>query len=131
MEVTLAALRWCLWYANVESSIVYSPEMPDVIPKWVMIKRAIDTLATGIKVVLRAILVISIWLVILPYLTIWMWRLYFWIGDRIAFTSNGLEIPVKKVINMATVNNATSYEQMDNFTRFVHRAIPPEYKFFR
>ncbi|KAF9188929.1 hypothetical protein BGZ50_001079 [Haplosporangium sp. Z 11] len=108
--------------------------MPDVIPKWIMIKRAIDTLATGIKVVLRAILVISIWLVILPYLTIWMWRLYFWVGDWFAFGSNGLEVPVKKAVNMTTTNNATSvlksYEQMDSFTRFVHRTIPSEYKFF-
>ncbi|KAF9925003.1 hypothetical protein BGZ65_008000 [Modicella reniformis] len=113
--------------------------MPDTIPKRVLFKKGIDAVGTGIKLVLRAILVTTIWLVILPYFTIWIWRLYFWVGDWFAFSANGLPVPVNEAaMNVTTISNTTeavmtetkAYEQMDSFTRFVHRTIPQEYKWF-
>ncbi|KAF9214791.1 hypothetical protein BGZ59_002964 [Podila verticillata] len=73
---------------------VYSPEMPDVIPKTVLIKRAVDKLAKGIRFILRGFLVATIWLVLVPYFTVWVWRMYFWIGEKFAYNINGLEAPL-------------------------------------
>ncbi|KAG0209301.1 hypothetical protein BGX28_010404 [Mortierella sp. GBA30] len=113
---------------------IYSPEMPETLPKWMLAKKAVDTLAIGIRIILRAILVATIWLVILPYFTIWIWRLYFWVGDWFAFSANGLGVPIKGSANITASNNVTEslleYEQTDSFTRFVHRTISPEYSWF-
>ncbi|KAI1303397.1 hypothetical protein EDD11_005360 [Mortierella claussenii] len=119
---------------------VYSPDMPEIIPKKILVKKGVDTVVTGIKFILRAILVVSIWLIVLPYFTIWIWRLYFWVGDWFAFTANGLAVPAGDVFNATTslspsINitealtvGTKAYEQMDSFTRMVHRTIPQEYK---
>jgi hypothetical protein len=100
--------------------------MPDTIPKRILFKKGLDAVGIGVKLILRAILVTTIWLVILPFFTIWMWRLYFWVGDWFAFSANGLIVPVNEAVN-ATIG----HDQMDSFTRFVHRTIPQEYKWFR
>jgi E3 ubiquitin-protein ligase DOA10 len=114
--------------------------MPDTIPFWILAKRVIDTLAKGIKLILRAILVTSIWLVILPYFTIWIWRLYFWVGDWFAFSANGLGVPNMYIENATTVaTNATEQlaasgkatEEWGSFTRLVQQTIPPEHKWLR
>ncbi|KAG0088507.1 hypothetical protein BGZ92_006085 [Podila epicladia] len=68
--------------------------MPDVIPKSVLIKRAVDKLAKGIRFILRGILVATIWLVLVPYFTVWVWRMYFWIGEKFAYNINGLDAPL-------------------------------------
>ncbi|KAF9916042.1 hypothetical protein BX616_004748 [Lobosporangium transversale] len=68
--------------------------MPVAIPKRVLIGRAIERLIKMICIILRGILAAVIWLVILPYFTIWIWRLYFWIGETFAFRANGLEPPI-------------------------------------
>lgn len=115
--------------------------MPDTIPFWILAKRVIDTLAKGIKLILRAILVTSIWLVILPYFTIWIWRLYFWVGDWFAFSANGLGVPNMYIQNAtaAVASNATEKlaagvkvtEELGSFTRIVQQTIPPEHKWLR
>ncbi|KAF9087141.1 hypothetical protein BGX23_008327 [Mortierella sp. AD031] len=111
--------------------------MPDTIPYWILAKRVIDTLAKGIKLILRAILVASIWLVILPYFTIWIWRLYFWVGDWFAFSANGLSVPNVYLQNATeAATNATeklaaggkAAEELGSFTRLVQQTIPPEHK---
>ncbi|KAF8929299.1 hypothetical protein BGZ58_009030 [Dissophora ornata] len=116
---------------------IYSPEMPETIPRWILVKKGIDTMGAGVKLVLRAILVTMIWLVILPYFTIWIWRLYFWVGDWFAFSANGLPVPASEVNGTALVNitevlmsDPKALEQMDSFTRLVHRTVPHEYKWF-
>lgn len=68
--------------------------MPDVIPKSVLIRRAVDKLAKGIRFILRGLLVATIWLVLVPYFTVWVWRMYFWIGEKFAYNINGLEAPL-------------------------------------
>ncbi|KAF9968318.1 hypothetical protein BGZ70_004959 [Mortierella alpina] len=115
-----------------EFTLVYSPEMPDILPAWMLARRAADILAVGVRVLLRALLVATIWLVLLPYATVWIWRLYFWVGDWFAFSANGLAVPMPTPANSTAVSrNDTeilqSYEQMDSLTRFVQRTISPEY----
>ncbi|KAG0318326.1 hypothetical protein BGZ99_005746 [Dissophora globulifera] len=111
--------------------------MPETIPKWILVKKGIDTMGTGVKLILRAILVAMIWLVILPYFTIWIWRLYFWVGDWFAFSANGLAVPVSETNATVSRNvtelllmNPKALEHMDTLTRLVHRTIPQEYKGF-
>ncbi|KAF9400174.1 hypothetical protein BGX21_004856 [Mortierella sp. AD011] len=129
--------RYCeLCKHNFEFTPIYSPEMPESIPKWILIREGVEALGAGVKLVLRAILVITIWLVILPYFTIWIWRLYFWVGDWFAFSANGLPVPTGEISNSTISGNNTQtlradmkpLEQMDTFTRLVHQTIPPEYK---
>ncbi|KAF9199662.1 hypothetical protein BGZ49_010191, partial [Haplosporangium sp. Z 27] len=131
--------RYCeLCKHSFEFTPIYAPEMPESIPTWILVREGVEALGTGVKLFLRAILVITIWLVILPYFTIWVWRLYFWIGDWFAFSANGLSVPVSETVNSTTPNNNTQavglnmkpLEQMDSFTRLVHQTIPPEYKWF-
>ncbi|KAF9343073.1 hypothetical protein BGX26_006305, partial [Mortierella sp. AD094] len=131
--------RYCeLCKHSFEFTPIYAPEMPDSIPKWILIREGFEALGTGVKLILRAILVITIWLVILPYFTIWIWRLYFWVGDWFAFNANGLPVPIGETANSTASGNNTQapradikpLEQMDSFTRLVHQTIPPEYKWF-
>ncbi|KAF9572180.1 hypothetical protein EC968_010187 [Mortierella alpina] len=107
-------------------------DMPEILPAWILARRAVDILAVGVRVLLRALLVATIWLVLLPYSTVWIWRLYFWVGDWFAFSANGLAVPIPTPANTTTVpkNNTEvlqSYDQMDSLTRFVQRTIAPEY----
>ncbi|KAF9926863.1 hypothetical protein BGZ67_007902, partial [Mortierella alpina] len=114
-----------------EFTHVYSPEMPEILPVWILARKAVDILAVGVRVLLRALLVATIWLVLLPYSTVWIWRLYFWVGDWFAFSANGLAVPTSTPANTAVSKNDTelvqSDEQMDSLTRFVQRTIAPEY----
>ncbi|KAF9935167.1 hypothetical protein BGZ65_003465 [Modicella reniformis] len=75
-------------------TLVYAPEMPAVIPMRVLFSRAFDKLVKVTRFILRGIFVAFIWLVMLPYFTIWIWRLYFWIGETFAYKANGLETPI-------------------------------------
>ncbi|KAF9116092.1 hypothetical protein BGX27_004889 [Mortierella sp. AM989] len=110
--------------------------MPAKIPGRILIREGSVAIGTVVKLILRAILVVMIWLVILPYFTIWIWRFYFWVGDWFAFRANGLAVPLSEPTNNSTTGNGThtletdtkSFEQMDSFTRLVHQTIPPEYK---
>ena len=94
------------------------------------------TAGVGIKLVLRAIIVGTIWLVLLPYLTIWVWRLYFWVGDRFAFGANGLDVPpaLNATLTNGTDTNGTGvpdFDQLHFVTQFVLQSIPPEQKWIR
>jgi hypothetical protein len=65
--------------------------MPANIPTSILLYKALDKLASGIRMFLRGLLVSTIWLILLPYFTVWIWRLYFWIGESFAYRANGLE----------------------------------------
>ncbi|KAF9585353.1 hypothetical protein BGW38_002782 [Lunasporangiospora selenospora] len=112
--------------------------MPEVIPTWVLFIRVLDIVGAGVLLILRAVLVASIWLVILPYFTIWMWRLYFWIGDWFAFTANGIAVPPKEITGLNAINAtadpaalAKALEQLDSFTRFVYGSVPSDKEWLR
>lgn len=65
-------------------SIVYRQDMPDVLPPRLFIQQLRKKLAFAITTTLRAILVSCIWLILLPYFTIWIWRLYFFLGANLS-----------------------------------------------
>ncbi|KAG0245360.1 hypothetical protein BGX31_007432 [Mortierella sp. GBA43] len=88
---------------------IYSPEMPEVIPMRVLMGRVVRKLVKVTRFFLRGILVAFIWLVMLPYFTIWVWRLYFWIGETFAYKANGLETPMwNSTTFFASKHNLTS-----------------------
>ncbi|KAF8159833.1 hypothetical protein B0H34DRAFT_704960 [Crassisporium funariophilum] len=64
---------------------VYAPDMPSSLPPVLLIRRLIQHLFLGILFVLRAIAVATIWLGVLPFVTVWSWRMYFSMGESIAW----------------------------------------------
>lgn len=58
--------------------------MPDVLPPKLFVQQLRKKLAFAITTTLRAILVSCIWLILLPYFTIWIWRLYFFMGANLS-----------------------------------------------
>ncbi|KAG0279290.1 hypothetical protein BGZ95_001712 [Linnemannia exigua] len=116
---------------------VYSPEMPATIPPTILIKRAFDKVGNGIQFFLRGILVAFIWLVILPYFTIWIWRLYFWIGETFAFKANGLETPMwnsttffssRHNLTAASETLAGKDKVVDGISVLLFQSVAPEYQ---
>ncbi|KAF9347957.1 hypothetical protein BGX26_000580 [Mortierella sp. AD094] len=112
----------CSIHANAQEAFamytrtVYSAEMPETIPRRVLIGRAIENVANAIRLILRGILVALIWFVMLPYFTIWIWRLYFWIGESFAFRLNGLETPLW--------NSTSFFAQKQNITAVAAESVP-------
>ncbi|KAF9205594.1 hypothetical protein BGZ49_003806 [Haplosporangium sp. Z 27] len=90
--------------------------------------------------VLRGILVALIWFIMLPYFTIWIWRLYFWIGESFAFRFNGLETPLwnstsfftQKQNITATVVDTTptvgTDKAHDGISQLLFQSVAPEYQ---
>lgn len=58
--------------------------MPEVIPPALMFQQFNKKLRSGLLFALRATFVGLIWLIILPYITVWIWRLYFFLGDNVS-----------------------------------------------
>ncbi|KAF9543697.1 hypothetical protein EC957_000552 [Mortierella hygrophila] len=117
--------------------IVYSPEMPASIPPTILIRRMFDKVSHGIQFVLRGILVAFIWLVILPYFTIWIWRLYFWIGETFAFRANGLETPMwntttffssRHNLTAAPSTSSGKDKALDGISILLFQSIAPEHQ---
>ncbi|KAF9128967.1 hypothetical protein BGW39_004579 [Mortierella sp. 14UC] len=100
-------------------------------------RRAFDKVGNGIQFFLRGILVAFIWLVILPYFTIWIWRLYFWIGETFAFRANGLETPMwnsttffssRHNLTAPSVASTGQDKVVDGISVLLFQSIAPEYQ---
>ncbi|KAG0367360.1 hypothetical protein BC939DRAFT_443427 [Gamsiella multidivaricata] len=131
--------RYCeLCKHNFSFTPIYSPEMPEAIPKRVLIGRAVEKLSKAVQLVLRGIIVIWVLLVMLPYFTIWIWRLYFWIGETFAFRANGLETPMwNSTTFFASRHNLTltrpsttagNERAVDGITVLFLQALAPEHQ---
>lgn len=144
MAVTKLIL-WRLSYSththlSFQLHVVYSPEMPASIPPTILIRRAFDKVSHGIQFFLRGILVAFIWLVILPYFTIWIWRLYFWIGETFAFRANGLETPMwntttffssRHNLTAAPSTSSGKDKTLDGISILLFQSIAPEHQWIR
>ncbi|PPQ98309.1 hypothetical protein CVT26_013518, partial [Gymnopilus dilepis] len=64
---------------------VYAPDMPSSLPPLLLIKRLLQQLFWALFFVLRSVAVASIWLGVLPLATVWTLRLYFRMGESIAW----------------------------------------------
>ncbi|PKK66367.1 hypothetical protein RhiirC2_784876 [Rhizophagus irregularis] len=85
---------------------IYDPSMPDTIPIVLFLRRGIRRLYGLVQIWFRALLVGIVWLIALPWATVWIWRFYYWSGESIAFFINGQKIP-----NRISDNNIESGEK--------------------
>lgn len=58
-------------------SPVYAPDAPSRLPLWELLKGLVSKVTRGSRIVARLNLVLTVWLVIVPYATSWLWRLAF------------------------------------------------------
>jgi E3 ubiquitin-protein ligase MARCH6 len=63
---------------------VYRSDAPDALPTLLIVRRALVSLAWFVLFVLRALLVAFTWIGVLPYATLWVWRVYWYCGDHFA-----------------------------------------------
>ncbi|KAI8337874.1 hypothetical protein BC941DRAFT_512879 [Chlamydoabsidia padenii] len=56
---------------------IYRQDMPTHIPLYLLTGQCIARCGTILKTGLRALIVTIVWLVLLPYMTLWSWRVYF------------------------------------------------------
>ncbi|KAJ2113755.1 hypothetical protein IW146_003617 [Coemansia sp. RSA 922] len=61
---------------------VYDPNMPETIPKSIIVRQMLSNVARTILFVTRGVLVLAVWFLLLPYIVYWMTRFYFWSGGQ-------------------------------------------------
>ncbi|KAE9986440.1 hypothetical protein EG328_005666 [Venturia inaequalis] len=71
---------------------LYSPHMPKKLPTRVFIQRAIMHVVSHVFVWLRGLLVGSVWLLCLPWLMRYSWRIMFWFGDAGWARDSGMDL---------------------------------------
>ncbi|KAF9054671.1 hypothetical protein BJ165DRAFT_734901 [Panaeolus papilionaceus] len=64
---------------------VYAPDMPSSLPPILLVRRLVQGFFMFLLFLLRAIAVAAIWLGVLPWVTVWTWRMYFSMGESIAW----------------------------------------------
>ncbi|KAG2228749.1 hypothetical protein INT48_005368, partial [Thamnidium elegans] len=85
--------------------LVYRSDMPEVIPPSLIFQQFNKKIISGLLFALRATFVGFIWLIILPYITVWIWRLYFFIGDHVSVRLFKLqEVKHQLGLNTSTLN---------------------------
>ncbi|KAG8938953.1 hypothetical protein FRC03_006779, partial [Tulasnella sp. 419] len=68
---------------------VYKPDMPKIIPPFVFVRRLLNHGLRACITGFRTLMAVCVWLIWVPYCTVWIWRLYFWTGDYIAWKVYG------------------------------------------
>lgn len=68
---------------------VYKEDMPNIIPPHVFLKRLVKQFVNTMVMGARAWLVICVWVVLVPWITVWVWRIYFWVGNQFAWNVYG------------------------------------------
>ncbi|CAE6447141.1 unnamed protein product [Rhizoctonia solani] len=74
---------------------VYKTDMPNRLPAELFLRKLSLQMAKAVIMSLRLFMISVIWLAILPYLTLWVWRFYFWTGEVLAYWVVGREQPNK------------------------------------
>ncbi|KAM6496827.1 hypothetical protein JOM56_007300, partial [Amanita muscaria] len=64
---------------------VYAPNMPPTLPVPLLLRRLAQQIFYGILFGVRSVLVATIWLAVLPWLTLLAWRFYFAMGEATAW----------------------------------------------
>jgi hypothetical protein len=65
----------------VDSQPVYAPDMPARLPPVLLLRRLAQQSFFALLFGLRAVAVAIVWLAVLPWVTVWTWRMYFTMGD--------------------------------------------------
>ncbi|CAE6428946.1 unnamed protein product [Rhizoctonia solani] len=72
---------------------VYKSDMPRRLPAELFLRKLSLQMAKVVITSLRLVMISVIWLAILPYLTLWVWRFYFWTGEALAYWVVGRPLP--------------------------------------
>ncbi|KAH8110989.1 hypothetical protein DFH11DRAFT_1616415 [Phellopilus nigrolimitatus] len=86
---------------------VYSPNMPKQIPFILFLRKFAQQIFWGFVMGLRGLMVATIWLAFLPYVTVWTWRFYFIMGENIAWWINDRPRPTPSPIFYSYYANVT------------------------
>ncbi|QRV88979.1 E3 ubiquitin-protein ligase MARCH6 [Ceratobasidium sp. AG-Ba] len=96
---------------------VYKPDMPNRLPPKLFFKKLSVQFARIVITSLRLVMISIIWLAMLPYLTLLVWRFYFWTGEALAYWVVGLELPNRSPPQPQSSNvTETSQQSADNTT---------------
>ncbi|KZT09822.1 uncharacterized protein LAESUDRAFT_694262 [Laetiporus sulphureus 93-53] len=88
---------------------VYAPDMPERLPIVLLLRQLSRQAAAAVLFFLRAMLVGFVWLAVLPLATIWIWRMFFAMGDSAAWWISNRPRPEPGVRNVdVTSTNGTS-----------------------
>ena len=85
-KVTLYLIRKAAYVAEwpqIRALLVYDPNMPDRLPPFLFARRLAVQAFHWQLFGLRALFVSSIWLALMPYMTVMVWRLFFWAGESL------------------------------------------------
>lgn len=82
--------------------------MPEVLPPKLILQQFKKKVAFILLTISRAILVSCIWLIILPYFTVWIWRLYFFLGNHVSKRLLQLQEMKNKIGFATSTSNLTS-----------------------
>lgn len=74
-------------FTTTPRQIVYDPHMPDRLPPVLFVRRLAVQLFQWQLFGMRALFVSTVWLALLPYMTIQVWRFYFWLGEGLCVNS--------------------------------------------
>lgn len=64
---------------------VYAENMPPRLPVFLLLRKVVEQAFFTIVFSIRLVVVMSIWLAVLPMVTVWTWRMYFTVGDALAW----------------------------------------------
>lgn len=73
-----------------DRAVVYAPDMPSRLPPVLLIRRLAQQSFFVILFGIRAAVVGTIWLAVLPWATVWTWRMYFSMGDSTYVSFSGV-----------------------------------------
>ncbi|KAG0698227.1 hypothetical protein DFH29DRAFT_834916 [Suillus ampliporus] len=68
---------------------VYAADMPPTLPLLLLCRRLAQQALFAALFGLRAVMVGTVWLAVLPWITIWTWRIYFTMGESTAWWISG------------------------------------------
>ena len=85
--------------------------MPNEIPRFLFIKRALICVVKWLSQLLHFVLVAFVWLGLLPYVTVWCWRWYFYFGNTIIsaikLSQNFNDTLIQNYLNETNKSNST------------------------
>lgn len=82
--------------------------MPERIPIRLFVTQFILRTLYVLLTIMRTIFVAIVWLVVVPYTALWIWRFYFWSGENIVINHRA---------NMPTAENNTMQNPAGNQTQ--------------
>ncbi|TFY72452.1 hypothetical protein EVG20_g549 [Dentipellis fragilis] len=92
---------------------VYAEDMPRRLPVFLLVRRLVQQTFFALLFLLRAVLVAVVWLAVLPWITVWTWRMYFVMGNATAWWISARERPASSAspfffYNLTVARNASS-----------------------